>query len=88
VIEDRRKRIVGLGVRLERTKGLKVGQNSDELYEIDMYSEPTVMKNGIEHKLVSTNWEDDAHLVFEQRKPLPVTMLSLITDTEMGDDTD
>lgn len=87
VIEGKRKRTVGLGVRVERTKGLKAGRTADELYDVERGGEPTVMKDGLYHELVSTSWDDDSSLTFVQDKPLPVTMLSLITDIEVGDDT-
>jgi len=87
-VEGKRKRVVGLGVRLENTKGLQAGRTKDELYDVERGGEATVMVNGIHHQLLSTSWEDDSSITFVQNKPLPVTMLSLITDVEVGDDTD
>lgn len=88
LIEGRRKRIVGMGARVERTKGLQAGRTENELYDVERGGDPILMKNGMLHELLSTSWEDDSSIVFVQSKPLPVTLLSLITDMEVGDDTD
>ena len=88
IVEGKRKRIPALGVRLERTKGLKAGRTEAELYDVERGGEATVMKNGIHYELLSTSWEDDSSITFVQDKPLPVTMLSLISEVEVGDDSD
>lgn len=87
-IEGKRKRIPALAVRVEKTKGLKAGMTGGSMYDVERGGEATVMKNGVLHELVNTSWEDDASLTFLQDKPLPVTMLSLITEVEVGDDSD
>ncbi len=87
-VEGKRKRTVGLAVRLQKTKGLQAGQDRDSLYDVERNSEATVMRDGIHYELLSTSWDEDSSITFVQNKPLPVTMLSLLSDVEVGDDTD
>lgn len=92
-VESRRKRVVGVGVRLQETRGLKIGRTLDQLYELrerttELYSSPTFTVNGMKYKIISTNWDTDGQTYFVQDDPLPATLLGLVPDLEVGDDSD
>lgn len=92
-IESKRKRIVGLGVRLHESRGLEIGRTLDELYELkerinEPYGTATLLQNGIRYQILATDWDEDAQSYLVQRNPLPITILGLIPDLEVGDDTD
>lgn len=91
VIEGRRKVVNAVAVRLDKTRGMKQGRNLDELYGLGEQAKrlsalPTQMINGIEHTIISTNWDDNGQTYFTQTDPLPVTILSIIAEAEVGDD--
>lgn len=92
-VEARRKRVVGVGVRLSETRGLKIGRTLDQLYELrerttELYSSPTFTLNGMKYKIISTNWDAEGQTYFVQDDPLPATLLGLVPDLEVGDDSD
>lgn len=92
-IEARRKRIVGLGIRLNKSRGLQYGRTLDNLYEMrprttEPYGHPAKMINGISYQMLSSNWDSEGQTYFVQQNPLPVTLLSIVSDIEVGDDPD
>ena len=92
-IESKRKRVVGLAVRLDKSRGLKYGRTLDHLYDMrertnEAMGRPTRLVNGIHYQFISTNWDEDGQTYFVQENPLPITLLSLVTDIEVGDEPD
>lgn len=92
-IEGKRKRIVGLAVRLDKSRGLKYGRSLDNLYEMrerttEAMGTPTRLVNGIKYQMISSNWDENGQTYFVLTDPLPVTLLSLVSDVEVGDDGD
>lgn len=91
-IEARKKRIVGIAVRLEESRGLEIGRTLEELYPLrertnEAYGNPIVPINGFKHQILSTEWDEDAQTYFVQSDPLPASILALVPDLEVGDDT-
>lgn len=91
-IEAKRKRIVGVAVRLNRSRGLLVGRTLEELYPIrdrtnEAWGAPTTTISGIKYQLLSTEWDEDSQTYFVQEDPLPCAILGLMPDLEIGDDT-
>lgn len=91
--EARRKRTTGVAVRFDASRGLKVGQNLDQLYDLkERMNEtpglPVAAYNGIKHVMLSTTWGDDNQTYFVMDDPLPATLLGFVFDVEVGDDTD
>jgi len=83
-IEARRKRIVGVAVRLDRSRGLKIGRTLEErdLYELrerstEDYGQAIKLIDGVKYQLLSTNWDENGQTYFVQDQPLPVTLLGL-----------
>lgn len=92
-IEGRRKRISGLAVRMDQSRGLKAGQHLDELYPVrerttESHGTPTTLINGIKYINLKGQWDEDAQVYFVVDEPLPVTLLSLALDLEVGDEKD
>lgn len=87
-IEASRKNVVGSAVRVKDTKGLKVGADLDHLYEVRQTTEEElIMQQGFQHILVASNWTDEGQTFYVQDNPLPATILGIVLDLEVGDDT-
>lgn len=91
VIEGKRKSIVGSAVRVHDTRGLQVGATLSSLYPMkerttEAYGEPTVLQRGFKHILIQSDWDDNGQTLYVQDQPLPATILGLVTDMEVGDD--
>ena len=91
--EAKRKRVTALALRLDKSRGLKVGYALDRLVEIrertnEPMGQPTKLINGIKYVSVASHWESDSQSYFVVDDPLPVTLLSLVLDMEVGDDPD
>jgi hypothetical protein len=92
VIESRRKRVPGVAVRMNESRGLTVGLELDNLYPFrertyELMGQPTEVFDGIKYLMLPTDWEENAQLYFVQEDPLPSTILGLVLDLEIGDDT-
>ena len=93
VIENKRKRIMGVGARLHESRGLKVGGKLNKLYEYkertsEIYSEPTNLISGMKNTLIKPEWTVDGAVYFVQENPLPASILGFVLSTEVGDDND
>lgn len=92
-IEAKRKRVVAVGVRLTRSRGLQVGDSYATTYEMkdrtnESWGEPTEMQEGFKRIPIGTTWDEDSCTHFLLTDPLPATLLSLVQETEVGDDSD
>jgi len=93
VIEAKRKRVVGVAARTNDTVGLKTGSRLDNLYDAkersyELLGEPIQLFSGIRTTMIEPEWADDGTCYFVQDNPLPATLLGLVFDIEVGDDTD
>lgn len=92
-IEARRKRIVGINVRLSRSRGLQMGDSYDTTYAIperttEAWGRPTELQDGVHHQSIGTTWDEEGQTCFLLDDPLPVTLLSMVSDLEVGDEPD
>lgn len=90
-IEARRKRVVGLGLRLYDSRGLKVGSKLDDLYEMkerttESYGDPVRLQRNNRYYLVNASFNENGQTFIVQDNPLPATVLNVIVDMEVGDD--
>lgn len=90
VIEDKRKRMVQTAVRLNESRGLKIGYSMDSLVEMkertdENYAEATVTKTGMKIAVVDAPFELDTELYYVQDYPLPVTILGWVNKLELGE---
>lgn len=92
-IESKRKRICGIGIRLDSSRGLKIGPEESRVHPIrtrttEDYGKPTKLINGLKYMLLETDWNEEGQTEFILEDPLPVNILSLIFDIEVGDEPD
>lgn len=93
VVENKRKRVTALAVRVKDTRGLKSGTSLTKLYEmkersIELYGEPVPLISGIRHVLLEPVWDENGQTFLVQDNPLPATVLGYVMESEMGDDPD
>ncbi len=92
-IEGKRQRAVGVVVRLNESRGLKVGASPTKLYELkerstEPYGEPIILINKLKHIAIASSFTREAFTYYVQDYPLPATILGVIADVEIGDDRD
>lgn len=90
-IDMRRKRIVGVALRVMDSRGLLVGAQENKIYPVkdrtfELWGEPTEFMKGVKYASVEPVWEEDAALYFVQEDPLPVSIIGYVTDTDVGDE--
>lgn len=92
-IEAKRKRVVAVSPRVMRSRGLRIGHSYDKTYPMkerttEMWGRPTTLQDGIRHQSIGTTWNTDSYTFFRLDDPLPVTLLAVVQDTEVGDESD
>ena len=88
-IQGRRKKITAVTVRLENSRGLKIGYNSTNLAEIkertnQNYGQPIPLTTGDEHIVIPQDWNAQGDLWVRQDNPLPATVLAIIPESNLG----
>lgn len=91
VVENKRKRVTKVAVRVKDTRGLLIGSHLDHLYtpradESDTVGEPDEVLSGMQHVLIEPVFSEDAQNYFVQEEPLPVTIVGYVLEAEVGDD--
>lgn len=91
VVENKRKRVTALAVRIKDTRGLKSGASLSKLYPMkektnQLYGEPIPLFSGMRHLLLEPHWNEEGQTFLVQDEPLPATVLGYVTETEIGDD--
>jgi hypothetical protein len=90
-VQDYRKKIAAVAVRVSDTRGLKVGPNFNDLTEIKMRSSAISMGTAIplftgDQRLVIDNqYLVDDDVCIQQDQPLPCTILGVIPEVVIGD---
>lgn len=92
-IESKRKRVVGIGIRMDKSRGIKIGPTLDQMRPLrertsEQYGHATRQINGMKYQLMHTEWNEDGQTYFTQTDPLPVNILSIVSDVEVGDEPD
>lgn len=92
-IEGKRKRVVAVSPRLINSRGLKMGADYDHVYPMkerttEAWGRPTRLQDGIHHQSIGSTWDEESFTCFRLDDPLPVTLLSLVQDMELGDEPD
>ena len=93
IMEGRRKRVPRIAARLHDSRGLKTGVSLNNLYEIrerlvDNVEEAIPYQNGSYDVMIAPEWDDGGQVYLVADYPLPVTLLALVFDMELGDDND
>jgi hypothetical protein len=92
-VEGKRKRIVAVSPRLINSRGLKMGDDPSRVYPMkerttEAWGRPTELQDGVHHMSIGTTWDEEGFTYLQIDDPLPVTLLSLVQDTEFGDEPD
>lgn len=92
-IESKRKRIVGIGIRLDKSRGVKIGPTLDRMSELrerttEPYGHPIRLINGMKYQLTYSQFDEEGQTYFTLDDPLPVNILSVVSDVEVGDEAD
>lgn len=90
VIEDKQIRTIRTAVRLNETRGLKIGNTLDQLVELkertdERYGEATLAKTGVRVALLDDNYSLDTEVFYVQDYPLPATILGWITQLDVSE---
>lgn len=93
VVEDKRKNVKAVAVRLNDSRGLKAGPTLDALRELkerttELPGEPTLLQQGTRYLTVPAKWNPEGQLYFVQDYPLPSSVLGIVQEIEVGDDQD
>ena len=91
VFEDKRKTIQGAAVNTINTRGLSMGAKGSTLYEIpnrtyEDWGNPIDSYDGARYSVITDGWQIGAQMQFEQRYPLPASILGVVSLIEIGDD--
>lgn len=90
-LENKRKRPVEIASRIHETRGLKVGAALDALEEMreresEVYGAPINLQDGTKYSLIEAPFNDAGQTYFVQDNPLPATLIGIVLDMEVGDD--
>jgi hypothetical protein len=91
VVENKRKRVMAIAMRLKDTRGLTAGNDLDTLYPVkprttEDYGEPNVVMNGMHTLPIEPIWNEEGQSYLVQDDPLPATVLGYVLEVEVGDD--
>lgn len=89
-IQGKRKGITNMHVRVEDSRGIKVGPTFDRLTEIkertnELPGEPTRLTTGDEKIVLQPLIRDTGQICIQQDYPLPTTILGVIPEVTVGD---
>ncbi|MBD1601988.1 hypothetical protein [Pseudomonas typographi] len=84
-----KKRINGVTVLCQESRGLFAGSDADHLYEFkqratENYGEPITLLTGRAEIPVSCDWNDAGRMFIRQSDPLPLTILGVIPNVQAG----
>lgn len=90
-IQGKRKKISALSVRCMESRGLKAGRTFERLVSIKELNRSVAMGNpiplvtGDERVIMDQLWDTPGQICLQQNDPLPVTVLGVIPEIEVGD---
>lgn len=78
-----------VGILCRDTRSVYAGTEWTQMYEVKMrtnerYGDPIAMRTGWFDLAVNGSWTKDAHICIQQKDPLPITILSLVPNVEVG----
>jgi len=89
-IADRRKLVSEVTVKFENSRGLFIGPSFTVMDEIkqrqfEKLSDPTALFTGPKTVAIPPEWDDEGTIAIRQRYPLPMSVLAIIPDIDVGD---
>jgi len=78
-------------VRFEKSRGLLIGPNKTSLVEMpqrefEAMSDPTELLTGDKEITIDADWNSKGRIFMRQINPLPMTVLAVIPDIDVGED--
>jgi len=89
-IQGKRKNISAMTVRVDQSRGLKMGQTFDDLTEfkdrnLNTIGTPIELFTGDDRIIIGGGWTVEGQVCIQQDNPLPVTVLGVIPEIQVGD---
>jgi hypothetical protein len=89
-IQGKRKKLTEVTVRFEKSRGLLIGPNKDLLVEMkqrenEPMGAPTTLLTGDKRITLKPSWNSNGRLLLRQVNPLPMTILAIVPDLQVGD---
>jgi len=90
-IQGKPKSLPKVTVRFERSRGMLIGPDKDRLIEIKQrdastpMGAPTPLLTGDIDVTLKPAWNSNGRILIRQQNPLPMTVLAIIPDIEVGD---
>lgn len=89
-VQGKRKQASEVTVRVNKSRGLKIGPDWDHLTEIkerntQPYGLPIELVSADEHIVIDPLWQEKGSICAEQSNPLPASILASIISTTLGD---
>jgi hypothetical protein len=89
-IQGAEQKISELTLRFLKSGGVIIGYDNDHLYEIkqrqyEVMGDPTALFTGDKTVTLSPQWKNEGSVFLRQRYPLPVTLLAVVPEIEVGD---
>lgn len=88
--QNKRKNIPAVTLRMAQTRGIKIGPNYVEMDTwnprvVQPLGQPPPMVTGDEYVVISGTWNEEGQVYIKQDQPLPMQILGLIPEIEIGD---
>ncbi|MSR15351.1 MAG: hypothetical protein EXR86_12465 [Gammaproteobacteria bacterium] len=86
---ENQKLAVAARILVEESRGIFAGSRLDDLYEFaqrsdENYDDPVTPLTGIAAIRVASSWEDSGRIFIKQTDPLPLSVLAIIPEFEVG----
>jgi len=93
ITDAQRKSIVGVGLRVLRSRNLMVGSTASRLFatrdrSTETYGQETSFSGGVQWVASGGGFAEDVQFIVEQINPLPLGVLGLTFELDVGDPTD
>jgi len=77
-------------VRFKESRGLLIGPNVNKLVEMkqrefEVMGEPTALLTGDKEVTIMSDWNLEGTLYLRQKEPLPLTILAIVSNVEVGE---
>jgi len=91
-LQGKPKSIPKVTIRFEKSRGLLVGPTSSKLVEMkqrgiagEVMGQPTALRTGDIDVTLKPDWNSNGRVFMRQPYPLPMTILAVIPDIDVGD---
>ncbi len=89
-IQAKRKNITAMTARVDQTRGIEMGQTFDDLTlykdrDLNTIGQPIELFTGDQRMIIGGGWNTEAQICVQQANPLPVTVLGVVPEVQIGD---